>query len=59
MTANSGGRMSLDLDLTNTPTPTGAVSIMAGQTWRFQCWYRDANPTATSNFSDAIALTFQ
>jgi DNA-binding beta-propeller fold protein YncE len=59
MTANASGQMHLDLDLTNTPTPTGAVSILAGQTWRYQCWYRDLNPTITSNFSDAIVLTFQ
>ena len=30
-----------------------------GQTWNFQAWYRDANPTVTSNFTDAVGITFQ
>lgn len=29
--------------------------ILAGETWRFQAWYRDG---ASSNFSDAVAVTF-
>lgn len=53
------GSMTLVLDLTNTPTPTGSVSILAGQTWNFQAWYRDVNPTATTNFTDAVSIDFQ
>ena len=26
--------------------------------WYFQLWHRDANPTLTSNFTDAVAVTF-
>ncbi|MEZ6018390.1 MAG: hypothetical protein R3F49_25065 [Planctomycetota bacterium] len=59
MTADAAGRMHLDLDLAHTPTPVGTVAVVAGQTWRFQCWYRDVNPTVTSNFSDALELSFQ
>jgi len=57
---NSGalGRVSLRVNLLAHPTPTGSVSVQAGQTWRFQLWYRDANPTVTSNFSDGLAITF-
>ncbi|MFT7678190.1 MAG: hypothetical protein ACI8QC_002176 [Planctomycetota bacterium] len=58
---NSGaiGEVSLLLDLPNTPIPTGTAAIMAGETWNFQCWYRDLNPTPTSNFSDGLSITFQ
>ncbi|MEM6671895.1 MAG: hypothetical protein AAF726_03570 [Planctomycetota bacterium] len=57
---NSGlaREIELSIDVTSLPTPTGNVSASAGETWRFQAWFRDANPTATSNFSDAVAVTF-
>ncbi|MCP3916270.1 MAG: hypothetical protein GY711_12005 [bacterium] len=29
-----------------------------GETWNFQCWYRDNNPGPTSNFTDAVSVTF-
>ena len=58
---NSGaaGTISLDVDLTQIPQPTGPVVGMVGDTWNFQCWFRDANPTATSNFSNAIEVTLE
>jgi len=58
---NSGaaGVISLTLDLTSTPTPTGLVSIAAGETWNFQAWYRDAvSGVATSNFTDGLEIVF-
>ena len=59
---NSGvtGAFSLDLNLAATPTPTGLVPIVAGETWNFQSWHRDAiGGVATSNFTDAVQLDFQ
>jgi hypothetical protein len=58
---NSGvtGNFALDVDLTRMPTPTGLVAAQVGQTWNFTAWYRDANPTSTSNFTDAVAVLFQ
>jgi len=59
---NSGtaGEISLALDLTSTPTPTGFVSIQPGDTWNFQAWHRDAvGGVATSNFTDGIAIRFE
>jgi hypothetical protein len=59
---NSGaaGAISLPLDLTQTPQPTGSVAIVAGQTWNFQAWYRDAvGGSATSNFTDGLSIGFQ
>jgi len=59
---NSGltGSFTLALDLTQTPTPTGFVSIAAGETWNFQAWHRDSvGGVAVSNFTDALSVTFQ
>ena len=37
--------------------PTNPVqSVLPGDTWNFQCWYRDAGNT--SNFSDGLQVTF-
>ena len=58
--AGSAGEVSLALDLTQIPQPTGFVSVAAGETWNFQCWYRDAiGGTATSNFTDGLTIDFQ
>jgi len=58
---NSGasGEYSLQLPLTNLPTSTGTESVMMGDTRTFQSWYRDRNPMPTSNFSDAVEITFR
>jgi hypothetical protein len=59
---NSGasGSFSLVIDLAATPTPTGFVQVVAGETWNFQSWHRDAvGGTATSNFTDGLAIPFQ
>jgi len=58
---NSGtaGNFELRLDLGAMPTPTGPVAAQAGQTWHFTAWFRDAAPTATSNFTDALAIALQ
>ncbi|MEZ6017738.1 MAG: hypothetical protein R3F49_21700 [Planctomycetota bacterium] len=58
-TAGQDGTIGLALDLTAVPTPVGPVTALAGQTWSFQAWYRDANPGPTNNFTDAVSITFQ
>lgn len=58
---NSGasGSVQLPVDLTQVPTPTGLVSVQPGQTWNFQCWFRDSSGgAATSNFSDGLEVPF-
>jgi hypothetical protein len=53
------GSISLALNLTQTPTPTGFVAITAGQTWNFTAWHRDAvGGVATSNFADGLEIAF-
>ncbi len=56
--SGSQGSAMLRLELSQIPTPTGPTAAVAGATWNFQCWYRDLNPSATSNLSAALALTF-
>jgi len=57
---NSGGAESftLGINLNAMPTPTGLVAAQPGETWNFQAWHRDANPTTTSNFTNAVGVTF-
>lgn len=50
------GRIELRLNLTETPTPNGNVSIISGETWHFQCWHRE--PGGNSNFTDAVSISF-
>ncbi len=59
LSSGAAGVFSLALDLTRTPTPTGLVSVGAGETRFFQGWYRDANPGVTSNFTASLEATFQ
>jgi len=37
-----------------------ATQIHAGQTWNFQCWYRDASSTcgASTNLSNGLSVGF-
>ncbi len=58
LAADAAGKFSLAVDLSRVPTPTGTTSVMSFQTWHFQGWYRDTNPTATSNFTEASRVTF-
>lgn len=34
------------------------IPVVPGSTWYLQCWYRDNNPGQTSNFTDALSITF-
>ena len=58
---NSGfvGSFSISVDSTAMPQPTMTTPVLPGETWNFQCWYRDQNPGNTSNFSRGYSVTFQ
>lgn len=58
---NSGalGEMVQVVDLTALPQPLGVVSVVAGETWHFQAWYRDLNPGPASNFTSGVSASFQ
>ena len=57
VTTGAAGTPSWSLDLASPPQPGGAVQ--PGETWNFQCWFRDTSMgAATSNFSDGIEIPF-
>ncbi len=51
------GSVQLDIDLATMPT-NPVQAVVAGQTWYFQNWYRDQNPSNASNFTDGLEITF-
>lgn len=53
------GRIALALDLSQQPTPLGPVPVQAGETWHWQCWFRETgSPIPAWNFSSGIRVTF-
>ncbi len=55
----TAGAFELSLDLSDTPTPTGSISILSGQTWYYQAWFRDiVSGSSTSNFTNMLSVTF-
>ena len=57
--ADAFGYTSAPVDLTALPLPSGSSPVAAGETWSFQAWYRDLNPGPTSNYTDALSITFR
>ena len=53
------GTASFQVDLTNMPALLGTVNVMAGETWNYQLWYRDQNPTSTTNYSNPVEVLFR
>ncbi len=54
----AGGNLNLMLDLTSMPT-IPSQPVLSGQTWNFQCWYRDVqNQFPTSSFTNGVSVTF-
>ncbi len=51
-----GPTISIQVDLTAVPTPSGFVAVNPGETWNWQCWYRDIGNT--NNFSDGLEVQF-
>lgn len=56
-----GGAFSLPVDLLAIPQPTGPVTVVAGERWYFQAWFRDVRGggAVTSNFTGALAIQFE
>jgi hypothetical protein len=56
--ASADGRMERVIGTDSIPVnPT--VPILAGESWVFQCWYRDNNAGFSSNFSAAVEVQFE
>lgn len=58
LNSGSSGQFDFVVDPTSIPQPTGSVPAMIGDRWYFQAWHRDANPSSTSNFTNAILIGF-
>ncbi len=59
LAADAGGAFDLVPDLHRLPAGAGFIAALPGETWFFQVWYRDSNPTATSNLTNGAAVTFR
>ncbi len=55
---STAGTISLNVNSLMVPQPTAPATIVAGERWSFQLWYRDMNPTSTANFSDGYSVVF-
>jgi hypothetical protein len=55
LNSGSAGSVSFSPDLTS--MPQGTV-IAPGSQWNFQFWFRDSNPSTTSNTSNGLAVNF-
>lgn len=49
---------SFQVDLASIPV-NPPVAVVPGDTWHFQCWYRDTSPSQTTNFTDVLSITFK
>ncbi len=56
--SGANGTMRFEVDLLDIPAAP-PVAVQPGETWSFQLWFRDQNPTSTSNFTDGVSVTFQ
>lgn len=57
--ASTGPTGSLSITVDTKALPTWRPStLLPGQTWNFQAVFRDKNPGTTSNFTDAVSVTF-
>jgi len=59
--ADSGaaGEIRLVVNALAIAQPVGTLPALPGDTWNFQCWYRDLNPGATSNLTRGYSVTFR
>jgi hypothetical protein len=58
LTSGAAGEFLFQLDLSALPQPTGAIGAVAGDTFRFQAWFRDFTIFPTSNFTHSLAISF-
>ncbi len=56
--ADGSGRREFTVPTTDIPI-NPSTPMLSGETWVFQCWYRDQNPMPTSNFSEAVEVHFE
>ena len=57
----NGHTLTVPIDISAIPLPpSGSVTIQAGETWHFQCWYRDqVGGQPASNFTHGLTITYR
>ncbi len=45
--------------LVETAVPVQGQLLLPGETWHFQLWFRDQNPSATSNTTNGVSVLFR
>ncbi|MCP3918076.1 MAG: PQQ-dependent sugar dehydrogenase [bacterium] len=55
LNTGAGGSVSFPPDFGNLPN---GATFEVGDTWNFQLWYRDQNPTTTSNTTAGVSVQF-
>jgi hypothetical protein len=58
MNSGTSGTFSHQVDLSAMPMQP-VVPVLPGETWHFQIWFRDYHLQPTSNFTEALRITFQ
>ena len=58
MHSGTSGSFTHQVDLSQMPMQP-VVAVLPGETWNFQVWYRDLLLLPTSNFTEALRITFQ
>ncbi len=58
LNSGPGGAFTLNVDMGKLPCSigSGVCSVVSGQTQFFQAWFRDNNPQATSNLTNAVGV---
>lgn len=57
--SGSNGTMEITVDLDAVPQAAGFESVMLGQSWNWQTWFRDVQAgAATSNFTNGVSVQF-
>ena len=58
LSSGPAGSFELAIDLTMVPEGGSFVTVLVGETWNFQAWYRDTVGLG-SNFTDGVEIGFQ
>lgn len=58
LTSGGEGSFALEVDTQRLPQAI-LTAAQSGETWHFQAWFRDSDPTPTANFSDSVSVTFR
>lgn len=57
--SGSSGVITIPLDLDRLPQAAGFVTVLAGETWNWQAWFRDVGTGgATSNLTNGVSVHF-